>query len=323
MAKRHLGSVRRLPSGRYQASYWHEGLRQIAEQTFVTKGDAFAHLSSIETDLRRGTWLDPSAGKVTLGACGTRWLESRTDLRPVTREKYRHMLEHHVLPVLGEVELARLSPSMVRSWYLVLRERFVTTGDDAYRMLRAILNTAVTDGLIAKNPCQVRGAGRTRSAERPVASVAEVAAAVETVPERYRLAILLPAWCQLRRGEVSGCSGVTWTSSTARSGSTERSCARWTDRRSSARRRRALAPGSSPCRRTCCRTCGLISSASSRPGRTPGSSRASPVGRWSRSPSTGSGSGRAGRSAGAICTTTTSATADCPGRPPQVPRWPS
>ena len=204
MAKRHFGSVRRLPSGRYQASYWHEGLRQIAEQTFVTKGDALAHLSSIETDLRRGTWLDPTAGKVTLGAWGTRWLESRTDLRPVTREKYRHMLEHHVLPVLGGVELARLSPSMVRSWYLALRERFVTTGDDAYRMLRAILNTAVTDGLIAKNPCQVRGAGRTRSAERPVASVAEVAAAVETVPERYRLAILLPAWCQLRHGEVLG-----------------------------------------------------------------------------------------------------------------------
>ncbi len=68
MAKRHFGSVRRLPSGRYQASYRHEGLRQIAGQTFVTKEDAFAHLSSIETDLRRGTWLDPSAGKVTLGA---------------------------------------------------------------------------------------------------------------------------------------------------------------------------------------------------------------------------------------------------------------
>lgn len=35
-----------------------------------------------------------------------------------------------------------------------------------------------------------------------MASVAEVAAAVETVPERYRLAILLAAWCQLRRGQV-------------------------------------------------------------------------------------------------------------------------
>ncbi len=40
MSKRHFGSVRRLPSGRYQTSYWHEGVRHLAEQTFPTKGDA-------------------------------------------------------------------------------------------------------------------------------------------------------------------------------------------------------------------------------------------------------------------------------------------
>jgi integrase len=34
--------------------------------------------------------------------------------------------------------------------------------------------------------------------------VRDVARAVEAVPERYRLALLLPAWCQLRRGEVLG-----------------------------------------------------------------------------------------------------------------------
>jgi integrase len=48
----------------------------------------------------------------------------------------------------------------------------------------------------------VKGAGQVHSPERPVASVRDVARAVEAVPERYRLALLLPAWCQLRRGEV-------------------------------------------------------------------------------------------------------------------------
>ena len=64
MAKRHFGSVRRLPSGHYQASYWHDGLRLTAPQTFATKGDALAHLSSIETDLRRGTWVNPDNGSL-------------------------------------------------------------------------------------------------------------------------------------------------------------------------------------------------------------------------------------------------------------------
>ena len=40
--------------------------------------------------------------------------------------------------------------------------------------------------------------------ERPVLSVAELTSAADTVPERYRLAVLLSAWCQLRRGEVLG-----------------------------------------------------------------------------------------------------------------------
>ena len=33
-ARRHFGSVRRLPSGRYQASYWHLAERHTADATF-------------------------------------------------------------------------------------------------------------------------------------------------------------------------------------------------------------------------------------------------------------------------------------------------
>jgi integrase len=56
----------------------------------------------------------------------------------------------------------------------------------------------------AKTPATVKGAGTIRAAERPTASIAEVTAAAATVPERWQVAILLAAWCQLRRGEVLG-----------------------------------------------------------------------------------------------------------------------
>ena len=36
----------------------------------------------------------------------------------------------------------------------------------AYRVLRAIFNTAIQDDLMIKNPCRVKGAGTDRSAER-------------------------------------------------------------------------------------------------------------------------------------------------------------
>ena len=48
------------------------------------------------------------------------------------------------------------------------------TAAKAYRLLRAILNTAVDDGLIRRNPCRVKGADKETSPERPVLTVAQV-----------------------------------------------------------------------------------------------------------------------------------------------------
>jgi hypothetical protein len=62
MPRRHFGSVRKLPSGRYQASYWHQAGRHIAGETFLSKGDAQTWLSGMETEIKRGAWVDPIGG---------------------------------------------------------------------------------------------------------------------------------------------------------------------------------------------------------------------------------------------------------------------
>jgi integrase len=66
------------------------------------------------------------------------------------------------------------------------------------------MRSAVTDGLIVKNPCQVRGAAVERAPERPIATMSEVEALASLMPEKLRIAVMLAAWCQLRRGEVRG-----------------------------------------------------------------------------------------------------------------------
>jgi integrase len=66
------------------------------------------------------------------------------------------------------------------------------------------MRTAVVDGLILTSPCKVDGAGSEHAAERPLASIAEVDALAEAMPERLRLVVLLATWCQLRRGEILG-----------------------------------------------------------------------------------------------------------------------
>jgi integrase len=73
----------------------------------------------------------------------------------------------------------------------------------AYRVLRAMLNTALDDGLIRRNPRRIKGAGDDGSEERPVLSLDEVLRVVEALPERFRVMALLATFTSLRFGELA------------------------------------------------------------------------------------------------------------------------
>ncbi len=204
VSRRTFGNIRKLPSGRYQASYWHEGQRHVAPRTFPAKATANAYVATVEADIYRGGWIDPHSGTVTLKDYAAQWLDRRPELSIRTVELYRFLLDHHVSPQLGACTLARLSPSKVRGWNAALATAHPITAAKAYRLLSTILKTAVADGLILTSPCKVSGAGVERSPERPLATVAEVAALADAMPERLRVLVLIATWCQLRRGELLG-----------------------------------------------------------------------------------------------------------------------
>ncbi len=203
MTRRHFGSVRKRPSGRWQALFWQDERVQSAG-TFATKADAQACLSAMETDLRRGKWIDPKGGQETLGAYANEWLNQRTDLAERTAELYRHILDKHVLSFLGSSTLAELSPTKIRSWHTNIAKDHPATASKAYRLLSSIMRTAVADGFIATSPCKVEGAGTEHAAERPIATVDEVVLLTRAMPEHLRIVVQLAAWCQLRRGEILG-----------------------------------------------------------------------------------------------------------------------
>ena len=122
---------------------------------------------------------------------------------PRYRETCNRNLRLH-LAALEDVPLAAISPVTVREWYaFAMRGSGGRTSImQSYRFLQAVQNTAVRDGAISRNPCQIAGAGSDRAKERPVASPVQVVALVEAITPRYRAAVLLAAWCGLRRGEV-------------------------------------------------------------------------------------------------------------------------
>jgi integrase len=106
---------------------------------------------------------------------------------------------------LGNVPIGDIDPARVRRWRAGLLAAGVsaTMAAKAYRLLRAILMTAVDDGLIARNPCRIRGAGTEPTPERPVLSLQQVFDLAGKVPDRYGVLVLVATFASLRWGEAT------------------------------------------------------------------------------------------------------------------------
>jgi hypothetical protein len=117
MSRRRFGSVRRLPSGRWQARYRaSDGRLHTAPQTFATKTDATRFLIQAEADLTRGRWSDPRLGRTPFAAWAARWQATTVNLRPNTRAAYTNLLRRYLLPTFNLTPLADLDPLAVRAW---------------------------------------------------------------------------------------------------------------------------------------------------------------------------------------------------------------
>lgn len=202
-SRRHFGTVRKRPSGMWQAIY-RDGGRLCSAGVFHQKADALARLSEIEADMRRGSWIDPRAGETSINRYAAEWLERRTGLATRTQELYDYLLNRYIVPELGDLSLIALSPSKVRLWNSALAKDHPSTAAKAYRLLSTIMKTAVVDGVIASSPCRVVGASTEHAEERPLATVSDIRALTLAMPDHLKVVVPLAVWCQLRRGEILG-----------------------------------------------------------------------------------------------------------------------
>jgi integrase len=207
---RSFGTVRKLPSGRWQARYYDQtGVRHTAPRTFPTRGDANRFLAQAEADLLRGAWADPRLARTTFGDWVDRWWATTAELRPGTRVLYAYLLRRFLLPAFATTRLGKLDPLTVRTWLAGLHEAgevTPTTIAKAYRLLRRILNVAVEAGYLPRNPCTVKGAGIERPREMRHVSIPQLMDLANAVPGRYRALILVAGFSGLRWAELVGLS---------------------------------------------------------------------------------------------------------------------
>jgi integrase len=208
--RRKFGTLRAMRSGRIQASYvYDDGKRYFATHTYDNRTDAEGWLANERKLIELGEWSPPESraalkvlAGVTLREYTEQWMKHR-DLTPKTRALYTRLLNSRILPALGNETLRAVTPAKVRAWWVGLGKDTPTSNTQAYQLLKAIYNTAVEDKAAAENPCQIKAAGKPPKPRdvKPL-TPAELEQVAQKVPEQYRAAVPVAAWCGLRFGEL-------------------------------------------------------------------------------------------------------------------------
>lgn len=223
MSRRDWGKIKKQPtkSPSYQASYvGPDGRRHYAPHTFASKTFAQGWLAQERDYKERCTingerWKTPTeramqkqAEVLRLSTYGKTVIDQRK-LAQSTRIEYNAKWSQLIEPKLGTLAVRDLTPAAVRTWFASLDATKATRNRHAYGILSMICNTAVRDGLVDRNPCDVRGAmspqGKKKDKIPTTVELHGIADKLGADPryERFRVLVLLAGWCGLRFGEVS------------------------------------------------------------------------------------------------------------------------
>jgi integrase len=203
--KRTWGSLRKLPSGRFQARYTTDAGEVVtAPHTFTTVREANTWLATQEADLARGTHVDHRRGQRTLGDFAVEWFATKAGLKAKTRECYRSTYETHVEPAFGALPLTQVTPVRVKKWAAALPLK--QSGQrQALLVLTQIMDLAIQERLIGgPNPVTGTRARKTMRREVEKLTLEQATSLVRTMtPGRDELMVATMLQAGLRWGELT------------------------------------------------------------------------------------------------------------------------
>ncbi|MGW4739160.1 tyrosine-type recombinase/integrase [Nocardia xishanensis] len=184
---------------RYVDDFGHEHAKG-----FDRKVDAQAWLDAQMSTLVQGTHVAPRDAQLTMQQWCDRWIEGYAVNRDTTvRQAKVHIAQ--ITSEFGKVPLGSVRPSSVKAWVAKLKK----AGHEPsyvyalHSRLSQIMGDAVSDGLLARNPCSRKTSPPTGKQKPYVATTAQVWALHDAVPAHVRPAILLGMFAGLRVAEVS------------------------------------------------------------------------------------------------------------------------
>jgi integrase len=199
------GSVSLRPDGRWQGQLSRDGVREaVYERTQQEAADKLM-------DLRAHKGLPRLDQRLTVQRWLEAWLEtSRPRLRPSTATRYRQLVEQQLVPALGHLKLASMTPAEVTKGLAGLQAGGLSprTVSHCRAVLRTALADAERDGLVARNVARLATIARVPDPSPVVLSPDQATAVIEAIqgPSLRRLATVA-IFTGLRLGEQLG---LTW-----------------------------------------------------------------------------------------------------------------
>lgn len=198
----------------WRVRYYHNREVITVPEKFATEQDALNYIADMESDKRRGRWIDPADGRMPLGEWAALWMPS-LDVEPRTVENYEGLLRNSILPRWGECPIASITALDVAVWRKELRTHYAaSTIDGIMCLLSMMLEDAVDQRMIEANPVhrkrrrgrrQDHGPSRLEKVWALPEDVVRIAAqAGERGGPVAELLVITAGWTGCRWGELTG-----------------------------------------------------------------------------------------------------------------------
>lgn len=207
-----------LKGKRWQVRWYDEKGRQ-PKRNFDKKGGgrdetdpeayAEAYDAKIQAELNAGTYIDPSAGKITLEDYAKQWRAGLT-IDPLTITQIDSRLGKWVYgSTIGTKEMRTLAkyPSLIQAWIKGMEQHLKpSTIQGIVGWVSTVFEVAMIDGVVTRNPVKTEAVKPPKVLPKRVVpwTLDQIDTAAEDLPARYQAMPYVGAGAGMRQGEIFG-----------------------------------------------------------------------------------------------------------------------
>lgn len=217
---RHGENIYKRKDGRYEGRYVIGKTRGGRTRFGYVYGRQYAEVKKALL-LKKAEWTQRPVSingrfRDTLAEWLARWMENELlgSVKVASYQTYVNIANKHLLPMLGEMQLASITPGIVHDFVTTLENSGLAynTIKGIYRLLAAAMRCAFEEGLIQKNPCRKIKIQPTEQQEQRVLTRNEQELVKKSSFHKNDLPTLLSLYTGMRLGEVCALrwSDVDW-----------------------------------------------------------------------------------------------------------------